>query len=1061
MNCYQRVEIWLGLIFLLICQVANAATYNISQGQLPTCNNWNNSWSVNGTTYTCSSSVNLLAGDKYVANGPVTLRAEAGITLSSNEIGSAENPVSLQTSYGTLDASNGSSIIYGNLRTESGALILAGVSLIGNIQASGTITIERSTIEGNVSGAVINLKDGSVSGSISGSNITLNGTDVGGGVTGSGSGNFTNLTIGGSVSMANGLTATNTVFTSTLTSTNGAISLSGGSVAGLVKTNCCTITTKDTDLSGGAQARSGITIEGGVIAGELKIVDGNGGLVNNNIVIKDAVMVSGDINAFNVQISNSQVGSSQSSVKIIARGNYLNLTNNTTAYGHVEVSNTYGKINIESGSKVIGTCLADTERNPNVNNNVNGECGGDEIAAIHHYQLSYSSPALSCQAIPVTVIACADAACSATVAQSNNVTLTPSGRWIGGATKTFADSGSMVAYLTREAGSVTLGLSGDSYACTPGNCIIEIRDSGFQIEVPDMIANKPVTATVQAVRKGNNSEKCVADGGFAGKTKAVSYWSSYLSPDADSQVGNRSIILGDSAIGRSEVAATIRNTTFNANAQAQFILNYTDAGQMQLNASYTGTGDEAGLLMSGSGSFVSRPYGLYLATDSTCSVAGVSDDCPRFTKAGDAFSLRIEAKAWEREGEPRTAQELKDNIVTPNFQMAGIVLKSELVAPSNGQTGTVTPASYDHALGERSTAQVTLSEVGVFRLTATPATPTYFGLSVDGGQSALVGRITPAWLELDVDDSDLTQEAGCPAPSAFTYQDQPTRLSGGLKVKGFGRDHNQTLNYRDDFWRVGIDQVYGLYRSDSAPTSDEGSHVTPKPSIKLDPATARLQFNDDYRYPRQAMPSATDAPLELKWMIWDLHDDDGVYFSNRQGAQSTWGSETEGVLISALIQDSQFRLGQVRSENIRVPLGNSAQAPIILEHWNGTTWQAATDNNCTTLDVPTDTPEQLSFPDPGVTAATLDAANWNQSLLQVIATEPAPSAPQGSVLLRHLLRSDGASATWLCRRRSEASAPLGGVCSYREEGNAETRSSITFGIYQGPEPLIFRREVYR
>src|SRR5690606_2417368 len=143
-----------------------------------------------------------------------------------------------------------------------------------------------------------------------------------------------------------------------------------------------------------------------------------------------------------------------------------------------------------------------------------------------------------------------------------------------------------------------------------------------------------------------------------------------------------------------------------------------------------------------------------------------------------------------------------------------------------------------------------------------------------------------------------------------------------------------------------------------------------------------------------------------------------VYFSNREGTPSTWGSETEGVLVSGLIQDSLFLLGRVRSENIRVPLGNIGQAPIMLEQWNGTAWQVATDS-CTTLVEPTDTPEQLSFPDPGVTAATLDAAGWNQSLLQVTAT--APSTPHGSVLLRPLLldKDNGTNVIWLCRQRSE------------------------------------------
>lgn len=685
---------------------------------------------------------------------------------------------------------------------------------------------------------------------------------------------------------------------------------------------------------------------------------------------------------------------------------------------------------------------------------VDSACGG---ASIHHYRLSFSSPLLSCQAIPVTVTACADAACSATVAQSNSITLTPSGRWIGGATRAFADSGSLVAYMTRVAGNVTLGLSGESYSCMPGNCIIDIRDSGFRIEVPDMIANKPDTATIQAVRKGDSSERCVADGGFAGKTKAVKFWSGYLDPDAASQVGDRPILLSDSAIAQSEAAATARNTSFDHNAQAKLPLNYTDSGRMQLNASYTGSGEDAGLLMSGSGSFVSRPYGLYLATDSTCLVAGVSGDCPLFTKAGDAFPVRIEARAWERDGEPLTAYELKDNIVTPNFRMAGIGLETELVAPSGGEAGVVTPASYGHALGEQSTAQVALSEVGVFRLRATPAASAYFGQTVGGGQSDLIGRIIPAWLEVDA--SDLSQQPGCPAPLAFTYQDQPTRLSGGLKVLGFGRDNSQTLNYRGDFWRVGTDQVYGLYRSDSAPASGEDAHVTPEPAIELEPENARLRIKGDYSYPRKGTPSLLDESFELKWVIWDLHDADNVYFSNREGAQITWGTETEGVPVSGLIKDSQLRLGQLRSENVRVPLGNSGQAPIMLEHWSGAAWQAATDNGCTTLATPVDTPEQLNFPDPGVTAAMLDAAAWDQSLLQVTAT--APDVPKGSVLLRHLLRGNGANAIWLCQQRSEANAPLGGVCSYMEGGDAETRSSITFGIYQGSERLIFRREIYR
>jgi len=349
-------------------------------------------------------------------------------------------------------------------------------------------------------------------------------------------------------------------------------------------------------------------------------------------------------------------------------------------------------------------------------------------------------------------------------------------------------------------------------------------------------------------------------------------------------------------------------------------------------------------------------------------------------------------------------------------------------------------------------------------LRATPAASAYFGMTVGGGQSDLIGRIIPAWLEVDA--SDLSQQPGCPAPSAFTYQDQPTRLSGGLKVKGFNRNNKETLNYRDEFWRVSADQVYGLYRSGSAPAKGERSHVqspdpdkSSAPLITLDPVNSQIQFSEDYIYPRQITPSDIDAPFDLKWIIWDLHDDDGVYVRKPSDAQPMWGAETEGFLVDGLIQDSKFHLGQLRTENLIVPYGNIGHAPIVLERWNGTTWEARADDGCTTLIPPlaADMPEQLSYPPgSGVTKATLD--EWNQSMLEVTATEP--SAPHGSVLLRHLLRSDGANATWLCQR-SEGNASLGGVCSYQKGRDAETRSSITFGIYKGSKPLIFRREVYR
>ncbi|WP_425317103.1 polymer-forming cytoskeletal protein [Stutzerimonas chloritidismutans] len=690
------------------------------------------------------------------------------------------------------------------------------------------------------------------------------------------------------------------------------------------------------------------------------------------------------------------------------------------------------------------------------------------VVAVDHYSLDYSATALTCEPVPIKVSAYDSQGNLSTV--SATVTLSPAGAWQGNGALTFVGQGT--AYMKRLPGVYTLGIaSADPQAlnatlCSTANCQITLRDSGFIFKsLSPMIAGKEQAALIQAVRKDETTQACVP--GFDdGEPRQISLSASYENPTSGTmapEVAGVTLIPG-------EPAQSISLTFSEKDASAPLPVTYRDAGRIKLTARYEGSassGDE-GLVMTGEDSFVSRPWGLCIRTDSK-----VTDDSPSgpvLAKAGDPFEQTIKAVIWtpgsDGDLDVRRGPEICGNSATPNYRQTSIELASKIVAPSDGADGTLGRVQYEHLFngtGETALSDQSLSEVGIFNIIATP--PDYLGTDMGHAQSisGRVGRIIPAWLEVD---SNLAQQFGCPAPSAFTYQGQPTQLSGGLNVKGFGQGGNQTLNYRGDFWRVGTDQVYGLYRSDSAPTKGEASHVSssdldePKaPVIKRAPANSQIQFSGNYIYPRQTTPSATDALFDLKWIVWDLHDDDGVYFASRQGEQYTWGDKTDGLLVTGPIENSRFHLGQLRSENVIVPFGLSSQAPITLEHWNGSSWQAKRDFGCTTLSTPNDLPEQLVFPDPGVTAATLDAAAWDQSLLLVTAT--APDVPKGSVLLRHLLRGNGANATWLCQQRSEANAPLGGVCSYREGGDAETRSSITFGIYQGPKPLIFRREVYR
>ena len=196
------------------------------------------------------------------------------------------------------------------------------------------------------------------------------------------------------------------------------------------------------------------------------------------------------------------------------------------------------------------------------------------------------------------------------------------------------------------------------------------------------------------------------------------------------------------------------------------------------------TGD-AGLLMSGSDQFVSRPAGLCIRPETSCPAGNSS--CPYFRRAGENFSVSLTAQAWESDGDSDLCS---GNLTTPNFALSGISLGSTLLAPSGGVSAAMGTASYNH--GASSTAQQTvtqsLSEVGVFRLTATP--PSYLGTTIPSSSSAPVGRITP--YDFALTNPSIT--AGC---GSFSYMDQP--MPTRFTVAARNRSGGTTANYREEF----------------------------------------------------------------------------------------------------------------------------------------------------------------------------------------------------------------------------------------------------------------------
>ncbi|WP_312703820.1 DUF6701 domain-containing protein [Stutzerimonas nitrititolerans] len=899
---YAKSLVWIGLVTFVKCQVANAAVHNITQGQLPICNNWNNSWSISGSTYTCSASVSFAAGDEYVANSPITLHADAGITLSGNKVGSVASPISLQTSHGALNAPNGSSTIYGNLSTGSGAVNLVGVSLTGNIQAGGMVTIERTALIGAVSGSgkgafsdssvsgtvnfgngltgtdttfsssiistTVDLDGGSVAASITGSNITLNGTNVTGSVTGSGTGKFENLTIGGSVSMTNGVTAINTVFSSTLTSSNGAVTLSGGSVAGLVNVACCKVTiSQGAVISNGILAgNNGIDIRNSTVSGDLKagnnpivmvnvnmtsgtISPGNnsltitGGIVTadvtnaHRVFISDNAVVTGDVLArYEVSVSDSKVVGDIATV-VGHDGLHHVYLNNSEVYGNVTVRDDWGTINGDESSRIYGVCT---------------------------YKMV--DPISLCEA--------------------------------GGG---------------------------------PGP--IELVECKVELEVEHMVAGVQQEAKI-----------VIKDQAECKKPAKLDFIFDYKRPE--DPPADLNIFLNGRELKNKEKETVILD--FSGSNVAPLNIQYDEVGELSLRIDAEGQREKL---------FVSRPARLTLSADEpSCNPQNAFDEgnCPKFKEAGELFELEV------------SAFNAKDDEVENFEHVLMLKVMSEgedRFYPREGKEPKVTKKVSEqferHLRNKDITPQVAINDVGIVKIEAVVEDYLGSGHKVSG-KSEFIGRFVPAWLEVTANAPMLQPNCVTDSQSqtGFSYQGQAINFAVApmLTITGKNRDNETTFNYEHgDFWRW---QSSSFTHDPEFGSEDANIHdnvrLSGNPNFTVD--TNDLPLDDGARdvtirgqaltYVRNLYaPLASDAAFRPYLALrFPLTDQDEVCY------RPDGGSDCEEYVLDNISfpeANSQIRLGRAVLENANGSELAPLNMPLVIESWQGDYFAKTSDDSCT------------------------------------------------------------------------------------------------------------------
>lgn len=696
-------------------------------------------------------------------------------------------------------------------------------------------------------------------------------------------------------------------------------------------------------------------------------------------------------------------------------------------------------------------------------------------AQIDHFEFDHTGQGLTCNPETVTIRACANASCSQLFTDPLTATLLPEstseGIWIGGNQVSFNNGSTQLQLRRNTPGIVTLGVKGSSPTTKPlsktlcrigagalseNNCSLTFADSGFIFDVPDKLANKPVDVLVKAVKKSDATQQCVPS--FQNQTKTLNFWSVYQTPSAP--ISPKAVTINSSAIGTSSTAPTALNLVFDVEGQSSISVNYPDAGKLQLEAKYTGTGDEQDLVMTGSDQFVSVPAGLCVKpvdTSALCPSANMS--CNVYRKAGQDFGMTVQAVAWQSDSD---ADFCSGNLPTTNFSDTTMTLTSQVVAPaiaSGGHNGVLGVRSYHHTAQTNNLNSLnnqSMSEVGVFQIAA-QATPNYLGaassLNIPIAYSANLGRFVPDRFLV----GDVSVISAC---GSFSYMDQPFPMSMTLSALNIGGDVTQ--NYFPPF-SLATAKLVGENNNNGV---DLQSRLSALPvnaaswsqGVAMVDGAYRANFN-------RVTPNVTtnlyqDGPFELLDIGVQVLDNDprpnGIYayVASPDMDAATAGNCTH--CNAKNISTQTLRHGRATMDNTYGPETETLKMPTRAEYWNGANWVLNGDDSCTVatygLGSQVDNAGLGYHFDPDLTTGQSINRSGASSAFQ---------AGQFDLLWRALTSSGNLY-------RGQVTAPLD-VPTWLEwywnwnditpTALSDPRASAFFGRYRGHDRIIYWREV--
>jgi hypothetical protein len=945
-------------------------------------------------------------------------------------VGCSINPASTNSyTCGVLTLAAGDTIAVGSTPvtiTFTGAFTTAESNLINisgaisdlNIITNGVLTLGANTIlNANVTGtAAINIGIGStIGGNLTASSttgvVTLAVNTAVGGFIHTDAGAVTvgnSSTVGGDVRTVAGVVTllTDINVGGDISTDAGAINIGdGSSTCGSVISTGAGIVTITTNIQVGGDVR---TVAGAITIGAGSTVGGDVNPTGAGVVTLTNVLVGG---------------------KVETGAGAITLTD-TRVYGTVAATGA-GVVTLTNSTPEDTTLIVPTSSACSI------------TSAFHHIQIKHDGEGLTCATEEVTLNACADATCSTLYNGAIDVQLSINS--IPDQTVTVYGGSTVVNFSFPNAGTATLSVD-NTYECKNGNlvsCDMAFAEAGFLLNLDNHQSCTTPNLTIKAVKLSDSGLDCAP--AYTGN-QSVNFIFNYTNPISGTEV--------PSLAGTVMKAATVtqsRTIEFDGTGTADLSFNYQDAGQVRIDVS---DGAAAGLTAASVTAVVSPAKLIVASPDTNADCASGDATCSAFKAAGAKFNLNITASC-------------NNDTVTKNFEMNNIPLTVTTVAPNIGNPVSLGVTSINVLKadnGIHKEINQTVSEVGVFTITATPPVNGYFGETIPAAVSTNIGRFIPDHFDVDITDNSF-EDSCTTSASDFTYIGQPftyfnapellitAKNRSGITTKNYTETGYQRLTAANIVRNFPIEDtskdgtVVATKMVVSAVTSD-GNLTKPTSNPSSNAGEMKYTFDslDSFTYSKNSNSEVGFFTSTYDIVINSIQDLDGANASTSLAfnVPSTNTVSPTGVNLRFARWQIENTFG---SETSNLPI------PMAIEYWNGSDFLTNTLDTCTAFDGGNVNNYSLTLNDLNNplldTNLTPLSGNGNFSLgLAELKIGKPTDGTRGQVRLTY-----DATPTWLQYDWGWSGT---GTKVFDENPSA----IATFGMYRGDDRIIYMREVY-